>query len=75
MTTKSKEKVNVKDGVYKATWSSFTITIIRPTVLDNNIGEKVIVNQVGCYGLNLGRIDFYFDENNSISSKAKSIVV
>lgn len=47
----------------------------KPTVLDNNIGEKVIVNQVGCYGLNLGRIDFYFDENNSISSKAKSIVV
>ena len=40
MTTKSKEKVNVKDGVYKATWSSFTITIIRPTVLDNNLSTN-----------------------------------
>ena len=47
----------------------------KPTVVENSIGEKVIVNQVGCYGLNLGRIDFYLDDSKSISSKGKSIIV
>ena len=47
----------------------------KPTIVDNNKGKKVIVNQVGCYGLNLGRIDFYFDNKNSISSKGQSIIV
>ena len=28
--TKSINKVNVKDGIYKADWSGFTVTIIRP---------------------------------------------
>jgi hypothetical protein len=26
--------------------------------LQNSIGNEVLVNQVGCYGINLGRIDF-----------------
>ena len=33
----------------------------KPVVIDNIVGEKVIVNQVGCHGLFLGKIDFYFD--------------
>ncbi len=47
----------------------------KPTILDNRKGEKVVVNQVGCYGLNLGRIDFYFEDSKSISSKGRSIIV
>lgn len=47
----------------------------KPTIVENSKGEKVVVNQVGCYGLNLGRIDFYFDDSKSISSKGKSIIV
>ena len=47
----------------------------KPTIVDNSKGEKVVVNQVGCYGLNLGRIDFYFEDSKSISSKGKSIIV
>lgn len=47
----------------------------KPTITRNSAGENMLVNQVGAYGLNLGRIDFYFDSNNNISSKGKSIVV
>ena len=41
----------------------------------NKIGEQTLVNQVGCYGINLGRIDFYFDNDKSKSSVGKSIIV
>jgi len=47
----------------------------KPTVTKNLIGEEVLVNQVGCYGINLGRIDFYFDSNKRKVSEGKSIVV
>ena len=47
----------------------------KPTVTKNSIGENVLVNQVGCYGLNVGRIDFYLDSDKSIISKGKSIIV
>ena len=47
----------------------------KPTVLKNAIGQDVLVNQVGCYGINLGRIDFYLDLNLSKSIVGKSIVV
>ncbi len=33
----------------------------KPVVVVKVVGEKVIVNQVGCHGLFLGKIDFYFD--------------
>lgn len=33
----------------------------RPTVVTNANGRDILVNQVGCFGVNLGRIDFYFD--------------
>jgi 5'-nucleotidase len=47
----------------------------KPTVAKNSVGENVLVNQVGCYGLNLGRIDFYFDSDKNLASKGKSIIV
>ena len=33
----------------------------KPVVIDNLENKKVIINQVGCHGLFLGKIDFYFD--------------
>jgi 5'-nucleotidase len=47
----------------------------KPTVVKNKAGKDVLVNQVGCYGINLGRIDFYFDNNKQNIAKGKSIVV
>ncbi len=47
----------------------------KPTVLKNAIGQDVLVNQVGCYGINLGRIDFYLDVNTSKTSVGRSIIV
>lgn len=47
----------------------------KPTITKNSIGENVLVNQVGCYGLNVGRIDFYFDADQNKASKGKSIIV
>jgi 5'-nucleotidase len=46
----------------------------KPYVEKNTEGKEVLVNQVGCYGLNLGQIDFYFEEGK-MSSKGKTIVV
>ena len=36
----------------------------EPIILKNQICKDVLVNQVGCFGLFLGQIDFYFDQNN-----------
>lgn len=47
----------------------------KPTVTKNSDGENVLVNQVGCYGLNVGRVDFYFDSDKNKASKGKSIIV
>jgi 5'-nucleotidase len=47
----------------------------KPTILKNIDGKDVLVNQVGCYGINLGRIDFYFDEQKNILANGKSIIV
>ncbi|SDS85011.1 5'-nucleotidase [Gillisia sp. Hel1_33_143] len=47
----------------------------RPTIETNKAGKKVLVNQVGCYGVYLGRIDFYLDNDNNIESKGVSISV
>ena len=47
----------------------------KPTVVKNSAGNNMLVNQVGCYGLNLGRIDFYFDSEKNKSSKGTSIIV
>ena len=47
----------------------------KPTVVKNAAGQEVLVNQVGCYGIHLGRIDFYFDSNKQNIAKGKAIVV
>ncbi|WP_047415470.1 bifunctional UDP-sugar hydrolase/5'-nucleotidase [Cellulophaga sp. Hel_I_12] len=47
----------------------------KPTVVNNGIGTKVLVNQVGCYGVHLGKIDFYFDSEKNITSEGLSITI
>ncbi|MGM0934763.1 MAG: bifunctional metallophosphatase/5'-nucleotidase [Bacteroidota bacterium] len=47
----------------------------KPTVEINRTGKKVLVNQVGCYGLYLGRIDFYLDSKNNIETNGIKIAV
>jgi 5'-nucleotidase len=37
----------------------------KPVVVKNNAGNDVLINQVGCFGLYLGRIDFSFDSDNN----------
>lgn len=46
----------------------------KPTLVKNLVGNEVIVNQVGAYGINLGRIDFYFTSDTSVAN-GKSIEV
>lgn len=36
-------------------------------VATNKAGQQVLINQVGCYGINLGRVDFYFDAATGVS--------
>ncbi|AUS07208.1 bifunctional metallophosphatase/5'-nucleotidase [Pseudotamlana carrageenivorans] len=47
----------------------------KPTIVKNLDGKNTLVNQVGCYGINVGRIDFYFDSNKNSSAKGVSIGV
>jgi 5'-nucleotidase len=47
----------------------------KPTVVKNIDNKNVLVNQVGCYGLNLGKIDFYFDIDKNKSANGVSITV
>lgn len=52
-----------------------THTFLNKPYIEKNIdGKEVLVNQVGCYGLNLGQIDFYF-EPGKISSRGRVISV
>lgn len=47
----------------------------KPTLLNNSEGKPVLVNQVGCYGVNLGRIDFYFTTDKQFDSSTKNITL
>ena len=47
----------------------------KPTLVKNINNETVIVNQVGAYGVNLGRIDLYFDKKNNKKISNKTIIV
>ena len=47
----------------------------KPTVERNSVDKNVLVNQVGCYGLYLGRIDFYFEPGKEKESKSTTIIV
>ncbi|WP_034040283.1 bifunctional metallophosphatase/5'-nucleotidase [Wocania ichthyoenteri] len=53
-----------------------THTFLRkPTIVKNLENKNVLVNQVGCYGINLGKIDFYFDANQNKAANGTSIIV
>lgn len=47
----------------------------KPTIEKNSDGKNVLVNQVGCYGLYLGKVDFYFDSDKEKSSEGATIIV
>jgi len=47
----------------------------KPTVVKNSEDKNLLVNQVGCYGINLGKIDFYFDSDKNKSANGTSIIV
>ena len=47
----------------------------KPTLVKNINNETVLVNQVGAYGVNLGRIDFYFDKQDNKEISNKTIIV
>lgn len=52
-----------------------THTFLNKPYIEKNLdGEEMVINQVGCYGLNLGQIDFYF-ENGSKTFNGRTIVV
>ncbi|MEP2277865.1 metallophosphatase [Maribacter sp.] len=46
----------------------------KPTIVSNAAERDVLVNQVGCFGVNLGRIDFYFD-NSTVNANGYTIKV
>lgn len=47
----------------------------RPVIRRNRLDQRVLVNQVGCFGLNLGRIDFYFDNQKKVEAKGTAISI
>ena len=47
----------------------------KPIVLKNEKGSDVIINQVGCFGLYLGQIDFFFDLNNKRSFRSSVLKI
>jgi 5'-nucleotidase len=47
----------------------------KPTVVKNLVDQDVIVNQVGAYGINLGRIDFEFVEKSKKLTTTKQIEI
>lgn len=47
----------------------------KPTIERNIEGKNVLVNQVGCYGINLGKIDFYLDNDKNKSAEGAAIIV
>ncbi len=47
----------------------------KPVIHENTLGKKVLINQVGCYGLNLGRIDFYLSKDKKYIGQEPNISV
>ena len=53
-----------------------THTFLDKPVIEKNLdGNDVVINQVGCYGLNLGRIDFYISDDKQLASQGRSIII
>lgn len=47
----------------------------KPHIVSNKAGKNVLINQVGCFGLYLGRIDFYLDDSKNVSANGVQISV
>ena len=47
----------------------------KPTVVRNRVDKNMLINQVGCWGVQVGRIDFEFNSRGKSSQKGTSIVV
>ncbi|TFG78162.1 MAG: bifunctional metallophosphatase/5'-nucleotidase, partial [Flavobacteriales bacterium] len=47
----------------------------KPTIVKNGIGNDILVNQVGCYGIYLGRIDFYFEDVDKVGTDVARISI
>ena len=47
----------------------------KPTEVTNAVGKTVLVNQVGCFGLYLGKVDFYFDAKTLKGSESSTLNV
>lgn len=53
-----------------------THTFLDKPVVETNMDNKsVLINQVGCYGINLGRIDFYVSNDKKYDSLTKNITI
>ena len=53
-----------------------THTFLDKPVLEKNLeGKEVIINQVGCFGINLGRIDFYLTDDVTYDNTTKNIIL
>lgn len=47
----------------------------KAEILENRDGNKVIINQVGCFGVNIGRVDFRLTPDGSKSGSGVRITV
>ncbi|SFB92737.1 5'-nucleotidase [Zunongwangia mangrovi] len=47
----------------------------EPTIVKNKADKNVMINQVGCYGLYLGRVDFYLNGSKSVAGNGKSVEI
>jgi len=47
----------------------------KPTIVKNLNRSNTLVNQVGAYGINVGRVDFFFDEKKQKQTNTTTIIV
>ncbi|WP_333809718.1 metallophosphatase [Flavobacterium sp.] len=47
----------------------------KPVIEKNSEGKEVLINQVGCFGINLGRIDFYLSNEKLYHNQTKNIII
>ena len=47
----------------------------KPTIVRNLADRNMLINQVGCWGVQVGRIDFEFNSRGERSEKGTSIIV
>ena len=47
----------------------------KPVIEQNAVNKPVLINQVGCYGINLGRIDFYLSDDKKYDSLTQNIII